>query len=336
MDALEHHVRALAYLDGRRVGMPGHERARRYLLEEMKAIGVAPFYNGRLEHSYAAGGLTFTNIVGRIPGSRPGGGRPILLGAHYDSVIDAPCADDNLAAVAVVMEVARAVRESPLEADLLAAFFDAEEPPHFLGPNMGSIRFYEEHLQAVGVACAVILDLVGHDVESRFPLAADLEQRIAKLLFITGSESHAALPGVVETAAARTPGLGIVPTIHDYVGDMSDHHIFRKHGQSFLFLSCGQGRNYHSAEDTPEWLNFEKLAHVSSFVRELVRGMDTPSQARAGRVDTTQFEIRMLERALGARREVLADLLGLPQIETREDLTSVVQVLSSVLQVWAR
>ena len=43
---------------------------------------------------------------------------PPLLITHYDSVIDASCADDNAAAVAVVLGVAEAVKRSPLSRDL--------------------------------------------------------------------------------------------------------------------------------------------------------------------------------------------------------------------------
>ena len=62
---------------------------------------------------------------------------------------------------------------------MILAFFDAEEPPHFLQPTMGSIRFYEDQLQDE-IHCAVIMDLVGHDV----PV-----QGLEDLLFITGMES---------------------------------------------------------------------------------------------------------------------------------------------------
>jgi hypothetical protein len=176
---------------------------------------------------------------------------------------------------------------------------------------------------------------VGHDVELRAPGLDEFERAVAGLLFVLGSESDPSLPAAVERAAGRTPGLGVLATLNDYVGDMSDHHVFRGHHQPFLFLSCGQGRHYHTVEDTPEWLNFEKVARVAAFVEDLVRGVDGRT-APARPADTTRFEIRMLERALRQPRDAIARLAGLSRLESREDLTAVVQVLSAVLSVWAQ
>ena len=57
---------------------------------------------------------------------------PVLLGAHYDTCDSLPGADDNAAAVAVLLEVAAQMADETLERSVILAFFDAEEPPHFL------------------------------------------------------------------------------------------------------------------------------------------------------------------------------------------------------------
>jgi hypothetical protein len=82
--------------------------------------------------------------VGVVPG-RDRSLPPVLLGAHYDSVIDAPCVDDNSTSVALNLAIAEEYVLRPLERDLVIAFFDAEEPPFFLGDTMGSRRFCEDH-----------------------------------------------------------------------------------------------------------------------------------------------------------------------------------------------
>ena len=88
----------------------------------------------------------------------------MLIGAHYDSVIAAPCADDNAAAVAIALRAATVLRSRPIERDVIIAIFDAEEPPYFLGESMGSVRFYEDQLLDKGIHAAIIMDMVGHDV----------------------------------------------------------------------------------------------------------------------------------------------------------------------------
>ena len=47
--------------------------------------------------------------------------------------------------------------------------------------------------------------------------------------------------GEVLEAAGVSKGLKLVPTLNRYVGDMSDHGIFRQHGVPYFFLSCGRG-----------------------------------------------------------------------------------------------
>jgi hypothetical protein len=109
-------------------------------------------------------GLDFCNLVGVIPGSDrtlP----PLLIGAHYDSVIDAPCADDNATSVALNLAIAEAFVGSPLQRDLIIAFFDAEEPPYFHGPCMGSNRFFEDYCADIQFAGVIVTDLIGHDLD---------------------------------------------------------------------------------------------------------------------------------------------------------------------------
>jgi hypothetical protein len=128
------------------------------------------------------------------------------------------------------------VRDRPV----VVAFFDAEEPPYFQTSTMGSIRFYQD--QRTGpVHSAIILDLVGHDV----PVNG-----LENLLFITGSESD---PGLETAIRHNEPdsGLHTVPTLNSYVGDLSDHHIFRENQRPYLLLTCGRWEHYHMRTDTP-------------------------------------------------------------------------------------
>jgi hypothetical protein len=55
-----------------------------------------------MELSYKSGGNTFSNLVAVLPG-KDRNLKPILVGAHYDSVISSFCADDNAAAVAIAL-----------------------------------------------------------------------------------------------------------------------------------------------------------------------------------------------------------------------------------------
>jgi HAMP domain-containing protein len=344
-DRIESDVRAIALPRGRRVGQPGHDVAREYLRGRLEEIGLEPFRGDSFELPFEAREagtgeqITFTNLAGVVPGAHRGL-PPVLVGAHYDSVLDAPCADDNATSVAVALAAAETFAAHPLQRDVVIALFDSEEPPYYLTEAMGSKRFYEDHCADTRFACALIMDLISHDVELGFVPAGSLpqeaEDRIRQLLFVTGAESGGHLPGAVEAAATSIDGLNVVPTLNQYVGDMSDHHAFRLDGQPYLFLSCGQGRYYHhplDSLDTPGWINFEKTRQVHELVVELLREVDggEPAAPVPDPIDTTAFEIRHLEAAFGPLLPVLLAQAGLTDLRTREDLNRIAAALRGAL-----
>ena len=275
----------------------------------------------------------FTNLVGVIKGSDrslP----PILLGAHYDSVIDAPCVDDNATSVAHNLVLANHYALQPLKRDLIIAFFDSEEPPFYLGRTMGSRRFCEDYCNEIEFAAVIVTDLVGHDAEPDdlgLPKAMGLViPHMKKLLAVMGSESHGAFPAIVEKAARSARGIRVLPTLHRYVGPMSDHAAFADAGQPFLFLSCGQGRHYHTPEDTMEWINFDKLARITRFIADLVEQIDAiPVDAEQAAEDPFDFELRLLKKALGPVATAGLRLYGIKLPKSREDLDEFVGGLAA-------
>jgi acetylornithine deacetylase/succinyl-diaminopimelate desuccinylase-like protein len=83
---LQADVTALATAEGRKVGTPGHDAAKSYLLERLDSLNLQPYQGDFMELSYKSGGNTFSNLVAVLPG-KDQSLKPILVGAHYDSVI---------------------------------------------------------------------------------------------------------------------------------------------------------------------------------------------------------------------------------------------------------
>jgi Zn-dependent M28 family amino/carboxypeptidase len=266
---------------------------------------------------------------------------PLLIGAHYDSVIDAPCADDNATSVALNLAIAEAFVNRPLERDLIIAFFDAEEPPYFLGPCMGSNRFYQDHCQSIQFAGVIVTDLIGHDLDvsgggnrlgPKIPGLGLATHHFKEFVFLMGAESDGVFPEVVEKVANGHKGLRILPTLNRYVGNMSDHHAFEQAGQPFLFLSCAQGKYYHHPKDDLEWINFEKLAKISEFVRDLLAQLDlTPAGNAPDAKDPYEFESRMIQKAVGKPMSLLAKAFGHEIPKNRESITRFVSNLRSMM-----
>ena len=300
----------LSLPEGRRVGQPGHAKALEYLVQRMTDTGLEPFEGDTRLLPYVAGGIEFTNLAGMIPGSDPGT-MPILLGAHYDSAIDAPSADDNAVSVALLLDSIPRIAGMKLRRNVVVAFFDAEEKPFFGTDGMGSVRFHRDHCRGLDFACVIVLDMIGHPFELMMPVLDRTVRRIRKFLFILGSESHTALPGIVESAASRIRGLRPIPTLNRYVGDRSDHMAFRKAGQPYLFISRGRGRHSHTPRDTVEWIEFDAVRRIGDLLLELVRLIDV-SFMEEGREGTDPFEceIRMLKRAAGPLLPLILPFLG--------------------------
>lgn len=312
---LRQDVEAIALPQGRRVGTVGHEQIRRYLADRMAVLKLLPYRGESYELPY---GKLFCNLAGVLPG-RDRRASPLLVGAHYDSVIDAPCADDNAAAVAILLAIAGVLRPRELERDILFVCFDAEEPPYFLGPEMGSIRFFEDQMDARGVSAALIQDLTGHEVVIPYHGKQLRLPRVRDLLFITGMESHPVLRDLV-VERNRGGELPMIATLNEHVGDMSDHHIFRENNIPYLFFSCGRWPHYHMPTDTPDRLNYRKMSRIARLLTVLVEKGSRFEYGGAQATDTVDAEIRLMKRALGLLLPILLKMAGVPELKTRRDL----------------
>lgn len=306
---------------GRRVGQPGHEIALQYLQRRLEKTGLKPF---RKNYSlpYKRIGTEFTNIAGVINGT-DSTALPILIGAHYDSAIDAPCADDNAVSVALILSIAEILMKKTTRRDVIVAFFDAEENPNFLTKSMGSVRFCEDHCKNMDFACVIILDMLGHDFQLGNIIADTLIPGIREMLFVLGSESHIELPAIVEFCSKKAEKLRIIPTLNRYIGDRSDHHAFRKAGQPYLFLSKGWGKYSHKPEDTIEWINFNRVEKIQNLLLDILKLLDkTAMDENRTAVNPYGYESRMMKKAIGWPLPLLLGCLGFrrPVLRSRKDI----------------
>ncbi|NUM53557.1 MAG: M28 family peptidase [Candidatus Hydrogenedentes bacterium] len=304
-------VDSLALPHGRMVGSRGHAEARAYVLRRIQELALEPYARGSFEFAYAAGEIKLINVLARLPGVRrslP----PVLLAAHYDTCGPLPGADDNASAIAIAFAMVGPLRERALHRDVIFAFFDAEEPPHFLTPTMGSTYYYE-HQRDEPIHCAVVLDLMGHDVP--IPGYEDA-------LFALGMESDRDLANVIQKTQPPD-SLRVAAVPNHYIGDMSDHHVFRIHQRPYLFFSCGQWEHLHLPSDTPEKLNYEKMKRMSEYLVEIVAAVCAePLAGPFEGYDSAPHELAIMNRVAGP----LAAEMGMP-LDTRDDLQRFVEAL---------
>jgi Zn-dependent M28 family amino/carboxypeptidase len=156
---LREHVNALTVDIGSRTPLNGNSlvRAANYIHSVFEEASLSV-----REQNYAYSDQRVTNVLAKAPTA----GRAsayYVVGAHYDTVPGTPGADDNASAVAVMLELARRLRQERLKAPVLFAAFTLEEPPAYLTGHQGS-RIFVRSCQTSGdhVLGAIILEMVGY------------------------------------------------------------------------------------------------------------------------------------------------------------------------------
>ena len=107
-------------------------------------------------------GNRYNNIVVTLEGGTRRE-ETIIIGAHYDTVFGTPGADDNASAVAVLLELCRALKDYRPERTLRLIFFVLEEPPAFMTPAMGSYVYaMQARDRGENIVGMIGLEMVGY------------------------------------------------------------------------------------------------------------------------------------------------------------------------------
>lgn len=264
---------------GRAPGSSEGIAARTRIVSDFMGAGAAPGGDaGYLQDVPGVG----ANVLAEVAGAGPLAARTVVVAAHYDhlgKVADGQAywgADDNAAAVAILVEVARelAVRGLPGRRVVLAAY-DGEESPHFLEGTMGSM-YHVAHPTAplASIDMMVCMDLCGHALGPE-----GLPAAVRDSLFVLGAELSAGTAALVDRATR--PG-GIYPrrVDLDLIPPLSDYYAFRRAGLPVLFLTCGRWQHYHQITDTPDRLDYRKIAATVDYLAGLVQLLRERPDAR--------------------------------------------------------
>jgi Zn-dependent M28 family amino/carboxypeptidase len=248
----------------RNPGTDGGVAARSYLRDRLDALGLEPAGDhGFDQHLPAIGG---SNLLGIVPGH---GGRFVLLAAHYDACMDNnPGADDNAAAVAIALDVAQQLKSQHLDRSVIIALFDAEEPPYFLSPNMGSQWFVDHPTVPLDrIDMMVCLDLVGHALGPE-----GMPPEVRESVFVLGAEKSAGTGAIMDDLPDH-PGIRPRRIDNYIIPSMSDYDAFMNAEIPFLFYSVGRSEHYHASTDTPDRLDYVKMSRLANHLTDLITAM---------------------------------------------------------------
>jgi len=212
------------------------------------------------------------------------GNKRIVVAAHHDAVPKAPAADDNASGVAVLVELAHMLKETPeLNCDVELVSHDEEELGLF-----GS-RYHARKLkkQKVDVVCMLCMDMVGYysDEENsqNYPIGgmSSLYGTKGDSLAMIGRPQDTKLIAAAQKAFREAATLRVValpaPPGLDLALSRSDHAPFWWEGYPALFFTDTadfRNKNYHKETDTWDTLDYDRLAQVPVGLYAIIMAVD--------------------------------------------------------------
>jgi len=146
-------------IEPRPMGSAGNRRGRDKIVSALRALGIEPeiqAFTARNYYSRAGELVELANVLARIPGTDSS--TAIALMGHHDTFPTTHGANDDTSALAIMLEVARAVLAGPpLRNDLILIFTDGEEP----APRYGATAFADEHPWFAEIGFVVNLEAIG-------------------------------------------------------------------------------------------------------------------------------------------------------------------------------
>jgi hypothetical protein len=205
----------------------------------------------------------------------------LVVGAHYDTFLGTPGADDNASSVAVLLQIIQKLSLKPsLKRPIHFVFFTLEEPPFFQTNEMGSYQFAKmlksNNTNLLGM---ISLDCLGYFSDNqRFPFPLNLfYKRKGDFISLIASLNSFSFYKLVVNNTFQNNRLKILnfslPSILPGV-TYSDHWSFEEFSYSgVLFTDSAFYRSdhYHENSDTFQTLNYKKLNEFTNILSNLIQ-----------------------------------------------------------------
>jgi Zn-dependent M28 family amino/carboxypeptidase len=274
-DALRRDVTTLARDIGPRNldAFDAYARAAEFIERSFRDAGYAP----RRDEA--------SNIEAVLPGTSD---EIVVVGAHYDTVDDSPGADDNGSGVAALLALARMFAGTHPHRTIRFVAFANEEPPYFQSEPMGSFVYARaRRARKEKIVAMLSLESIGWFsdaprsqqypalLEALYPstanfiaFASNVASRPLLQRVIATFRAHATIPSEGGALPEEVPGVA-----------WSDQWAFWHNGyQAVMVTDTALFRNptYHTASDTPETLDYERLARVVEGLHAVIDDLLSP------------------------------------------------------------
>ncbi|MDB9516457.1 M28 family peptidase [Roseofilum reptotaenium CS-1145] len=233
-------------------------------------------------YKYRIDDQEFDNLEVEIPGTTKAE-EIIVIGAHYDSVAHVPGANDNGSGAAAVLALARRFAGKPQQRTLRFVEFVNEENPFGWTEDMGSLVYAKICKQRQdNIVGMMSLETMGYYSDKpgsqQYPAPLNLFYPLQGnfIAFVGNLDSGNWVQQVIGSFRQHTlfPSEGAaLPNFLPGVG-WSDHWSFWQQGYPALMVTDTAPFRYpyyHRVEDTPDKINYGKLARVVAGLERVIR-----------------------------------------------------------------
>lgn len=238
------------------LGSEAHADVRKFLVVELRKLGLEP----HLQEGFSLNPVSKTlnkptNIAARIKGSE--NGKALLLLSHYDSAaVPSYGASDDGVGLVTILESLRAYLASGKKPknDIIILFSDAEE----LGLD-GAKLFVNEHPWAKDVGLVLNFEARGTSGPSN-------------MIVETNGGNSNLIKGFMEASPDFPVASSLMYSIYKMLPNDTDSTVFREDGDidSFFFAFLDSHFNYHTANDSMYFLDWDSLMHQGSYLLPLL------------------------------------------------------------------
>jgi len=217
----------------------------------------------------------YRNVILKIKGQEVCAEGLTVVGAHYDTYEGMAGANDNSSGIAGLFELARVLEAHPPRCDVELVAYTLEEPPAFRTKKMGSYihakRLKEKNVKVKRVIVLEVIGLYSNEANSQhypLPLMNAFYPKEANFIAIVSNfdniftvrelkesmKSNMNLPLYSVNAPMFIPGI-----------DFSDHRSYWEFDYPSVMVTDTafyRSDNYHTENDTPDTLDYEKMAEV--------------------------------------------------------------------------
>lgn len=281
-DNLNKHVDFLANTIGQRnvYTLNSLKQSAKYISDKLAICNTNP-----VSQEYLIDQLSVSNVIGTKTTSTNSKG-VIVIGAHYDTILDSPGANDNATGVAAMLELCRLLSKHNFNHTIKFVGFVNEEPPFFKTNKMGSYVF-AKHLKENGIHVKGMLSLETIGAYYPEPNTQQYPPLLKKIYpnqgdfvaFISNPTSSWLLKSMIksfrQTSSFPSEGLMAPGSIQGV--DWSDHWAFWQFGYPAIMVTdtaLFRYPYYHTHNDTHDKVDFESLARVVNGLEKVLIKLD--------------------------------------------------------------